>query len=147
MDYTIELPILEDFQSHENIFFIDEGSKSSQKEALELMASYFKKEFNYDHLQYCKDDNNIDCIGVLFVEIARDQVKDFDHHPHRVVGGACFRNKGSETYKLDWIWFHPFARNRKKLKNHWEQLKTKFGDFTITEPLSAHMAKFVEKYA
>jgi hypothetical protein len=48
---------------------------------------------------------------------------------------------------MDWIWFHPFARNRGKLKFLWPKLRKEFGVFSLTKPLSPHMAKFMEKYA
>ena len=74
-----------------------------------------------------------------------DLVENIDHHPYRVLGGGCFRELHDGAYQLDWVWLHPFARNRRKLKEQWPKFQDKFGAFTITLPLSAHMAKFVEK--
>lgn len=147
MDYEIVLPILEDSGGYKDILYVEPSSCESQKDALEIMASYFKKEFRYDRPQYCKSEHSDDCFGVLFCEPAMDLVKDIDHCPNRVIGGACFRNKGNEEYCLDWIWFHPFARNRGKLRNIWPTLRREFGEFSLTPPLSAHMEKFVAKYA
>lgn len=147
MDYKIVLPIIEHSEGYKNILHVKSSSCESQKDALETMASYFKKEFRYDHLQYCKSEHSDDCFGVLFCETAMDLVKDTDHFPSRVIGGACFRKKSIDDYFLDWIWFHPFARNRGQLHKTWPIFIDKFGEFGLTKPLSAHMEKFLAKYA
>ncbi len=118
----------------------------TQRDALEVMATYFQQEFGYDGLQYCVNEHRLDCTGVLFVERARDQVKHIDHHLHRVIGGACFGEYDDKTFFLDWVWFHPFARNRGNLKKSWDDLRYRFGDFALTEPLSSHMKSFIEKH-
>ena len=143
MDYSIELPVSVEFQSYNETIFVDKNSIELHKEALERMASYFKKEFHYDHLQYCKEEHDSDCIGILFVKKDFDLVEDMNHNPYRVIGGACFR-QGAEKFVLDWIWLHPFARNRKILKNHWKNFETRFGGFEVRRPLSDHMNSFLK---
>lgn len=145
MNYDIKLPVLEDLDGYEEILYIEQSSNKNQKQALELIAYYFKREFNYDNLQYCAKDLNDDCVGILFVERATDLVKHDEHYPNRVIGGACFR-KENDNYFLDWIWLHPFARNRKKLSGYWPGFKSKFRNFEVTPPLSAHMSAFIEKH-
>ncbi len=147
MNYQIDLPVSEDFQNHDGVLFIEPTSAEVHKDALELLAEYFKKEFKYDYLQYENDGNDKYCVGVLFVEKEWDLVEHIHHHPHRVIGGACFRMLENEAYILDWVWFHPFARNRKNLRKHWASFKSKFGEFQVTPPLSAQMAKFLEENA
>ncbi|MCO5101650.1 MAG: hypothetical protein M9885_12300 [Burkholderiaceae bacterium] len=137
---------MEDLDGYKELLYLSPTSPSDQRQALELMARYFKNEFRYDWMQYCAEEHDDDCAGVLMCEKALDLVKDFEHHPNRVVGGACFRKKDSGGYVLDWIWLHPFARNRKKLKRLWPIFKGRYGDFTFAEPLSAHMAYFVKKH-
>lgn len=146
MSYEINTPVIEN-DEHKDIFYIVPSSDDGLQSTLETLAEYFKKEFRYDHLQYCKYDDNSDCIGFLISERAMDLVEDIDHHPYRIVGGGCFRKAQSGDYVLDWVWFHPFSRNRGKLKKVWPQLKQKFGKFTVTEPLSPHMKSFLEKHA
>jgi hypothetical protein len=73
-------------------------------------------------------------------------VKSEDHFPFYVIGGGCFRKNAANKYVLDWIWIHPFARNRGKLKSLWPKFKEKFGDFSLQEPLSAHMEMFMQKH-
>lgn len=146
MNYEIVLPILDDLEGYKDILYIEPSSCENQRDALETMALYFKREFGYDNLQYCKNEHTEDYFGILFCERAMDLVKDFDHYPNRVIGGACFRKMITGAYFLDWVWFHPFARNRKNLCEAWPKLRSKFGAFTLTKPLSAHMEKFLDKY-
>lgn len=146
MNYEIKLPILSDLDGYESLIYIAPSSAKKKKEALEKMAVYFRREFKYDYVQYCKENHGSDCTGILFTEPATDLVKHGNHFPNRVIGGACFRKKLTGEFFLDWVWFHPFARNRKNLKKHWPALRQKFQSFTLTEPLSAHMAAFVKKH-
>jgi hypothetical protein len=146
LNYRIKPPVLDDIGGYKEIVYIKTTSSTKQKEALELMAKYFKQEFRYDHLQYNKNDDNSDCTGVLFTKRALDLVNNEDHFPNRIIGGACFRQKYSSEYCLDWIWLHSFARNRGILKNNWQIFKDKFGIFSVTEPLSVHMAEFIKKH-
>ena len=146
MNYEIQLPVLEDLDGYKELLFLTPSSPRSHRESLESFARYFKSEFRYDSLQYCANEHTHECTGVLLCEPARDLVKDIDHHPNRVIGGACFRGS-ADHYNLDWVWLHPFARNRHKLSKIWPKFKDKFGSFSVTEPLSAHMASFVKKHA
>ncbi len=126
--------------------YVDASSSLTEKKALEMMALYFKREFRYDHSQYEASDPGDDCLGFLVLERAKDLVKDTGHHPNRAIGGGCFRKGMGDKWKLDWIWLHPFARNRGNLKKIWPGFKTKFDDFALQEPLSAQMKAFLTKY-
>lgn len=146
MNYSIELPISEDFRSGGHFLVVESDARESWKAALETMAEFFKKESRYTHLQYCQYEHSADCFGILFVERARDQVQNIDHHPHRVIGGACFWQQLDESFCLDWIWLHPFARNRGMFKQCLTKFEVRFGRFSLTFPLSPEMEKFAEKY-
>jgi hypothetical protein len=146
MKYKIDSPVIQNNVEHKEILYVFPSSDDEIQSALELLAEYFKKEFRYDYLQYCKRDSNSDCTGFLITERALDLTEEFDHHPYRIVGGGCFRTNGPDNYFLDWVWFHPFARNRGRLKKLWPLFKEKFGEFSITEPLSAHMKEFITKH-
>lgn len=147
MYYEISLPIIEDLEGYQDVVYLTPKSQKSHRDVLEVMATYFRREFTYDRLQYDSIEHDEDCVGILFCEKAMDLVKNMDHYPNRVIGGACFWKTRDGDYFLDWVWFHPFARNRGNLKKAWPIFKTKFGDFTLTKPLSAHMEKFLEKHA
>lgn len=145
MNYNIELPILDSLEGYKHLLYVEPTSDYALKNALETIACYFRQEFRYDHLQYDKSEHPSDCIGVLFCERAMDLVKDDDHYPNRVIGAACFHKGETQPYFLDWIWFHPFARNRGRLSRDWQALQSKFNKFGFTEPLSPHMAAFLKK--
>ena len=147
MDYIISTPVLGDIGGYKNLVYVKLDSNENQKDALEQMATYFKKEFRYDRLQYCKEEHGEKCTGVIFTERALDLVENETHYPHNVIGGACFWEQESGDYILDWIWFHPFARNRKKLKGYWLTFKGDFGNFTLSPPISAQMSAFLTKHA
>ena len=48
--------------------------------------------------------------------------------------------------ELDWVWLHPFSRNRKMLRNNWDTFRQRFGQFSVAAPLSAHMSDFIRKH-
>lgn len=146
MKYKIDSPVIQNNVEHKEILYVLPSSDDELQGALELLAEYFKKEFRYDYLQYCKGDSNSDCTGFLITERAWDLAEEIDHHPYRIVGGGCFRTKSPDNYFLDWVWFHPFARNRGMLKKAWPLFKEKFREFSVTEPLSAHMKEFIAKH-
>jgi hypothetical protein len=128
MKYKIDSPVIQNNVEHEEILYVIPSSDDKLQSALELLAEYFKKEFRYLNLQYC------------------NLAEEIDHYPYRIVGGGCFRTEEPDNYFLDWVWFHPFARNRGRLKKAWPLFKEKFGEFSVTEPLSAHMKEFIAKH-
>jgi hypothetical protein len=147
MKYDIASLVLDDLGGYRDLMYITPTSPNNQRESLELMAGHFKREMRFDHLQYeaCAHDDN--CVGALICDPATDLVIDESHFPNYVVGGACFRRASSGDYVLDWIWLHPFARNRRKLRRFWPRFKDQFGEFQLTGPLSPHMKSFLEKRA
>ena len=146
MKYDIGPPVL-DVRGYPSVIYVETSSPANYKKALATMARYFKLEFRYDHLQYDEFDEDDDCAGMLVCERAFDLVKDVDHFPNYVIGGCCFRKGDSGEYFLDWIWLHPFARNRGTLKKLWPDLRRRFGSFSLSQPLSPHMEAFIAKHS
>ena len=145
MNFCIDAPILE-VLGYPPIVFIDKDSDKSLKAMLAIIAKYFKTEMRFDSLQFDQSMyRNEDFVGVLFLHRAMDLVKSEGHYPSRVVGGGIFV-KRSDSYELDWIWLHPFSRNRKTLRNNWNTFRQRFGQFSVATPLSAHMADFIKKH-
>lgn len=144
MDYDIILPVVDNLDGYKDLIYVKSDSPTSCKNALELIAMYFQREFRYTHLQYAASDSNDDCIGVLFSKPASDLVVLESDYPNRIIGGACFRVSHEGNYKLDWIWFHPYERNQGNLKRNWKEFKEKFGKFVLTKPISASMKAFLE---
>jgi len=150
--YTIKLPIINDEQLTDGPIYVEKSSDKTLRNKLETFALYFQREFKYDFPQYEANEhlyNDNKYIGILFAAKAWDKVTDDIQSPYRLFGGACFRWRDGQGHNsgwvLDWIWFHPFFRHRGVLAKHWKQLKIKFGDFCVAEPLSADMKKFLSK--
>lgn len=111
-----------------------------------MIAKYFKNEMGFDHLQFDESMyDNEDFTGFLLLQRAMDLVEREDHFPSRIVGGGIFV-KYCSAYELDWVWIHPFSRNRKVLRDRWGGFKEKFGNFSVAKPLSAQMAAFLQKH-
>jgi hypothetical protein len=67
------------------------------------------------------------------------------------IGAACFRkraykNVDADVWVLDWVWLHPYKRNKQVLSQHWDFFTKKFGDeFHIEHPVSKSMKAFLKK--
>jgi hypothetical protein len=103
-------------------------------------------ELNYNRIPYCrlgnipKQDN-----ALLFSTEAYDAFKE-KPTPRRIYG-ACYCKKmefaDRDYWVLEWIWLHPFFRNRGNLKKHWGYLEEVFEDFLINKPISHDMKAFL----
>lgn len=112
------------------------------------IATYFRREFGYDFVQYSKDkrDPEDKCQAFLWYER-----NDFSAYESDVVYGACcFRYrewKNSEPgWSLQWVWFHPFQREKGHLKNAIPLFKKLYGNFEVEAPYSRAMKQCVDKY-
>lgn len=146
MNYQIDAPILE-LDSYEDPLYIDKNSDLLHKQTLAQLARYFKMEMGTDYLQFDESMFNDDrYTGFLLLKMASDLVlNEHTHWPNRVIGGGVFCNQGS-VYDLDWVWVHPFFRNKHELSSRWSVFKKRFGNFTVSQPISLHMKAFVEKH-
>ncbi|WP_456388729.1 hypothetical protein [Profundibacter sp.] len=99
-------------------------------------ALAFKREFRYDFIQWDASDDP-HAIAYLFSD---DNC--------RVVGACCFRLGASEQpekWELDWVWLCPEARRQGWLSKHWGIFREKFGEFSISVPISEEMQGFLRK--
>jgi hypothetical protein len=150
MNFDITAPIVE-IRGYPTVVYLTHDDKEGLKAHLSCIAGYFKKEMHYTHLQYAEsmyEDSSV--TGFVILQRAMDLVRDEDHFPSRVIGGGTFFDKSGvekadSKYVLDWIWLHPFARNRKLLRDLWPSFKKRFGSFELTTPLSLPMQHFVER--
>lgn len=145
MKFCIDASILE-MVGYPPVLFIDRTSIEQWKAHLAVIARYFKKEMKFDNLQFDESMyDNEDFVGFLFLERAMDLVAHEDHYPNRVVGGGVLVEHGA-SYELDWVWLHPFSRNRGLLRNSWKTFARRFGQFSVATPLSVQMSAFLEKH-
>lgn len=123
---------------------VNSDSNKSTKNALYKMALYFKREFQYDFVQYDQDENddkNTKCF--IFCD------PEYDNKVS-AYGGCVFRYRAQwenieNHWALQWIWLHPFRRNRGILSAEWGNFQRLFGDnFMVESPLSASMEQFLK---
>jgi len=144
----MDLSVSDDLAPCNNTVTINKQSDSELHEEVFKIAKYFKEELDYDSIPYSqlgfipKEDKVL-----LFTEEALDVYKT-KPMPHRIYGACYFKrmkfSKGEDYWALEWIWLHPFFRNRGNLKKHWTNLEEKFGAFLIKEPVSHDMTAFLE---
>ncbi len=144
----MDLSISEKFFSYNNIIQIDKHSDIDLHEEVYKIAEYFKEELNYDRVPFSPNGQLSEkYIVLLFTEEALDKYKT-EPMPYRIYG-ACFFNrmiftKDDDYWALEWIWFHPFFRNRGNLKKNWNELEETFDNFIIKKPISSDMKTFLE---
>lgn len=145
MPFVIDSTVLE-VPCAPALLYVDKHSETSHKESLALLARYFKKEMRFDWLQFDQDMfHRNDFTGFLLLKRAMDLVQHEDHYPSRVIGGGIFVQFDS-CFRLDWVWIHPFSRNRGILKQNWKGFQERFGQFEVAEPLSVQMSAFLGKH-
>lgn len=148
-DYKIDLSVSQKYSSHNNIIYVDKQSNIDLYEEVYKLAKYFKEELNYDSVPFCKLGMLSETYDVsLFTEQALDKyIKE--PIPYRIYGACLFTKmnftKGGDYWVLEWIWIHPFFRNRGNLKKNWNILEEQFEKFLIRKPISPDMSNFLKK--
>lgn len=118
------------------------GSDSFEcREAMFDIARYFRREFNFDAIQYAnlydKEDDNESYAYAFTLE--------FKEGKSLVIGTICFRKREWGGYGLQWVWLHPYVRNKGLLTQHWKLFREKFGNFYVEPPYSEAMKQFLKK--
>lgn len=119
---------------------VKSDSPMKDKKCVYKMACFFRREFNYDMVQFCEyDKDNYE--AYLF--------QDYNN-PDEVYGACCFRERNykdsGKMWALQWIWFHPYFRSKGNLKRHWPFFLERYGNFHVEGPLSVNMFEFCKKY-
>ena len=119
-------------------------SPRPHKNAVYRLASYFRRELNYDFVQYHPNDTD-DYRAFIWDEHRYESLA----RPHSVVGAACFRwrewTDAPHGYALQWVWIHPFFRRQGLLREAWPHFQEQFKDFVAEAPLSLAMKQFLKK--
>jgi hypothetical protein len=139
----IELP-LTDIEKLGDAIRIKSTHSPECRDALFKCARFFKREFQYDAIQYASPyalENDNDCHAYIWtIEKKTVQIKSI------VVGAFCFRLREWGGFGFQWIWLHPYVRNRGLLSRHWSEMENKFGkNFYCEPPYSPAMHSFIVK--
>jgi hypothetical protein len=108
------------------------------------IAGYFRTEFDYTIRQYDLWEDDENCIAYLFTNKRAS-------YRYYVYGACCFRkrkysNLPEAIWELDWIWLHPYERDKGILSHCLPFFNKKFGYWYPSEPHSKAMTAFVNKY-
>ncbi|MEZ2301596.1 MAG: hypothetical protein ACM65K_25930 [Microcoleus sp.] len=120
-------------------------SPKTYRKAVYRIAQFFRREFEYDFVQYGYEGEETDPNHVAFLWIhpeARGYSKEFKVP---CIGACCFRLRPS-GYGLQWIWLHPYLRRQGLLSDTWAKFITEFGNFHVEPPLSDPMKAFLKKH-
>jgi RimJ/RimL family protein N-acetyltransferase len=138
----------ERLQDHykEGLILVNGNSRKPRKTQVLTFARYFKREFDYDFVQFSETEKGLDFEAWLF----------FQHHIHvmeweKPVGACCFRKRQHEDglkehWALSWIWIHPYYRGKGILKEYFPFFRKRYGEFHPEPPLSRTMISFIEKH-
>jgi hypothetical protein len=127
-----------------NFFIVDKKQPISIHKAVEQLAYYFSREFNYDFIQYTAYQDRYNTRSNAYIWIDADWDDTF------AIGAANFRFLGDvgqiNKWSLDWVWFHPYYRNKGLLTQSWKHFEKKYGkNFHVEPPLSRGMISFLNK--
>lgn len=126
---------------HDDLTCVGRRSPASQKKAVELMATYFRREFGYDFVQYSANEF-LDDSETLAWLWATGYPQDYT-----IIGGGCFRKREwkdlPNAWAMQWIWLHPYFRRKGILTRAWPVFTAMFGPFDVEEPVSNAMDHFL----
>jgi hypothetical protein len=132
----------------DNLIIVDNKSGISIHEEVFKIAEYFTKELNYNSVPYSRFGNLSEEFKALLFTVDADDLYEDGLMPYRIFGACSFTKinctEGKDYWALEWIWLHPFFRNRGTLKKYWVYLEKNFDDFIIKEPVSNDMESFLE---
>jgi len=106
------------------------------RNAVHRFAVYFRREFQYDFIQYSPDESESLDRAFLFTH---DRVEML------AVGACSFRYHTNGSCGLSWIWLHPYYRGRGMLSQAWPYFVRRFAPFQVEPPLSKSMTSFMRK--
>jgi len=124
------------------LYLLTKKSRLIVREAVEVIAHYFRREFEYDFAGYhAREQTRLrDWIFLLVDEHWGESY---------AVGAVVFRwreyTDAPAQLVLSWVWIHPFLRRKGILTAYWERFRKLYGNFPVEGPLSKAMEAFLEK--
>jgi hypothetical protein len=121
------------------------NSKLIFRQYVEKFAKYFRREMRFDFTQFqATGENYYDkrkYVAYLF--------NPKGYYAGYSIGACCFRWRtftDKQIWGLQWIWIHPYARQKGLLKKYWKEFKLRHAPFYVEPPLSDIMNTFLTKY-
>jgi len=139
--YLKEIRIRElDSKRLDQCVLVNNKTPIKYRRAVERLAYYFKREFQYDFVQFVVSESNEDNYEAWLFYTQTEQI----------IGACTFRkrnlkNRPDIKWRLDWIWFHPYVRREGLLTKNWKFFKEIYGLFALEFPLSGPMKQFLLK--
>lgn len=144
---AITLPSVIDLKATTKIgdaHLVDESQPISIYLAVEKIAQYFKREMGFSSLQY-----------IALEKMAQKKTDAYiwidDSWSDKFAVGACAFSLctdvgESNQWEMQWVWFHPYYRNKGLLTSAWVGFQDKYGkDFGKEPPISKAMQAFINK--
>ncbi len=144
---TITLPSVIDMipttqigQAH----YVNDEQPISINKAVETIAKYFKREFEFSSLQYVAHEKKGNPKMDAYVWVDENWSDKF------AVGACAFAYitevNEKEQWVMQFVWFHPYYRNKGLLAASWKGFEEKYGkDFPLEPPISKAMQAFMNK--
>lgn len=136
---------------------VTDKSAYRHRMAVEKIAVYFLREMGYGFVQYdAKEPSGgtyepyIPTVAYLFTNPNLLHYTKSGKSKIQTVGACCFREREYQeipnpVWELDWIWLHPYKRNKGYLERYWSVFIDKFDIFFPSRPISKSMEKFLIK--
>lgn len=130
------------------------NSPKSLRQPVEKMAYHFKREMNYSFVQFEASEmpdtrGYVPWEAYLFHERVYEKESDTHNIRARCFGACCFRWREWEDapagWSLDWVWLHPYFRQRQHFTKAWRQFEQEYGSFHLATPVSPSMQAFLGK--
>jgi hypothetical protein len=124
----------------DDLWCVTTRSPLNLRHAVWQLASYFRREFRYDVVQYGFEGRETDKSARAYLW----DLVDAGDVVHRAIGACCFRwreySDAPPGWALQWIWLHPFERGQGHLTQAWPYFRARFEDFDVEPPVSMGMA-------
>ncbi|MGA3178916.1 MAG: hypothetical protein ABSF38_01090 [Verrucomicrobiota bacterium] len=128
-------------------------SPYTYRKAAERLAYCFRREFDYDSVQYTAEEANFEGWKVM-----RDRVLMFGENDQSIsqpntrrlfYGAVSVRwiewENAPASWALNWAWFHPYERRRGHLTRAWPHILRMYPNPWPRHPRSPSMQAFLEK--
>lgn len=123
----------------QELHFVTNHSSKKTKKAVERFAHYFRREFQYDFVQF-SSIRELEPLSYIAFYWQYDEM---------AFGAGCFRHREFTNFNgwaLQWVWLHPYFRTKGHLKAAWPIFKELCGNFDVEGPYSEAMYQFLIKY-